>query len=76
VLGAYCESSGFFTACWFVEKCMISKDLGPLQACSPRTQGEVVTVNFGEVLKTFVVDSFVPVGRTSGTETVNVAKFL
>ncbi len=44
--------SDFFPLVGLVEKCTISKDLVPLQACSPRTQGEIVTVNFGEMLRT------------------------
>jgi hypothetical protein len=75
VRGTYCEFIGFLSTCWFVEKCTLSKDLRPIQADSPRTQGEVVTVSCGEILKNFVV-FFVPVGRTSGTVTVNIAKFL
>ena len=44
-----------------------NKDLRPFQACFLKTQVETFD---------FPLESFVPVGRTSGTVTVNVVKFL
>ena len=46
-----------------------NKDLRPFRACFLKTQVETFEKNFS-------VESFVPVGRTSGTVTVKIAKFL
>ncbi len=67
--------SDSFPLVGFVEKCTIGKDLRPITACSPGTQGDIVTVNCGEIFENYIA-SFVPLGWTSGTVTVNIAKFL
>ena len=66
MLGTYCDLVGLLSVLVFRRKMYDNKDLRPFRACFLKTQVETFD---------FPLESFMPVGRTSGTVTVTVVKF-